>query len=429
MMMTILVFVLCLSVLVFVHELGHFAAARWRGVAVSEFSIGFPPKAWGKKVGNTEYMVSWIPLGGYVRLKGLDTEDDDPEADDSYLSKDAWERFVILAAGPTMNLILACILMPLVFAWGIERPLSMQEPARIWSVEADSPAAKAGLVKGDLIVSLGEAQIKDFAELNEQLMLHSGQQVKLLVHRNGNDLIMEMDLSHLLSQGAPGWLHWTSPVAGAITPGSPAAEAGLQEGDLIQEINGVTVESWHAIPEILQMTQGAEVSLRVLRAGQSLTLQARPRFHEEGGRWILGFNLPQVRVMMPLPEAIDAGLSQVFQLSVKTFDFVFRLVSGKANSEQLGGPIMIAQVMGQAAEKGATDLLFLMSFISLQLGLLNLLPIPALDGGHILLLAVERVKGSALSKTLVERINRVGMTFLMILIIFVSIQDGLRLFK
>ncbi len=430
MLTTLIVFILSLSFLVFVHELGHFTAARLVGVRVLEFSIGFPPKAWGKVIGETEYMLSWIPLGGFVRLKGLDTEEEASGDPDSYTSKTPLQQLFVLLAGPVMNLVLAFLLMPLVFMMGLERPQYLEQPPLIWQATPDTPAWKAGLQKGDLIVSIAGQGVQNFQEAHEAFFAHKGEKVELRVRRGKALVPLQMNLIGLPDSGSPGWLPWMEARAGAVTPGSPAALAGIEKGDLILRFQNQSLTSWYELTPFIQEGAGAPIRLLLKKtSGETQEVMVAPSFSETRKIWYIGIAPPSTKNSVPFVQAIGQGVNRVLDLGQKTFHFVFRLFSGKAGSDSIGGPIMIAQVMGQAAKNGMSDLLELLSFISLQLGIFNLFPIPALDGGHILLLAIERVKGSPLSSAWKNRVTRTGFLLLLFLILLVSVQDSLRLFK
>ena len=423
MITTVISFICVLGFLVFVHELGHFLAARKVGVTVTEFSIGFPPKIASKVIGATEYMISWIPLGGYVRLKGQDIDDEDPTEYDNYASKTIAQRFFILIAGPLANFITALIFMPLVFLIGYDVPSFFMEKPVIYDVTKDGVAHRAGITKGDLIVKVNNQTVSNWREVEEKVG-------KLGEKDQRDSRILSFDLknSHLRIEG-PGWKAVNKPVIGNVAPGSPADKAGLKSGDLIVSLADNKIENWSQLSPFIQESDGNSIRFTVLRAGETKVIEVIPQYNKERKYWNVGIGSSYVTVSENLIDSIIMGVNRVKFLTVATFEFLYRMITGSVGSESVGGPIMIAQMVGQAAKSGANDLVALIGYISLQLGIFNLLPIPALDGGHIFFLALEKIKGSALSKKFRINTQKAGFSILMFLILYISVQDGLRLFQ
>ncbi len=428
-MFTVITFILSLSLLVFLHELGHYMAARYVGVSVEEFSIGLPPKAFSKRIGETDYCLSWLPIGGYVKLKGLDTDDKDENDPTNYASKTAGQKFLILIGGVTMNLIFAFVFMALALMAGVEKPLHMTRAALIDEVTINSVAFDAGLQKNDIIIAVDSEPVATFEALSRSLVSSSADIVELKIRRSGQVMTATYNLEKMKALKNPGFFVWQESLIGSVREGSPADLGGMQKNDLIKAVNGGQVASWRNLPPLVQQSKGKELELVIQREGREIKLLITPAYDAASKYYYIGVSPQTVTVYLPLGEAISTGATRVISLGKQTLGFVFQLISGKASSETLGGPIMIAQVMGQAAQKGASELLGLLAFISLQLGIFNLFPIPALDGGHIFILLIEKIKGSPIKDELKNRMTTVGFSALLFLILWVSIQDGLRLFN
>lgn len=429
MITTILTFIVVLGILVFVHESGHYLAARHVGIRVLQFSIGFPPRLWGRKVGDTEYLISWIPLGGYVRLEGQNIEDENPRDPRNWAAKSVPQRFYVLVAGPAMNLILALVLMAVVYLVGVESPGYQQTSARIADVAAESAAATAGLQPGDTVTALGDVPTPTWDALFEELARQAvgRPEVVLTVRRDGRDVSIPIPSSAFGSDAPIGWRPHIPAEVGGFAPGAPAAAAGLRTGDLILGINGQPVTAWSDIPELVQQAAGEPMTLTILRDGAQQTVTVQAVRDETSQRWLIGIS-PPVNVQRYGPvNAVVLGAERIGQMTVGTFAFLGQLVTGNGSLDSLGGPVRIGAVLGDAARTSFTSLLFLMAFISLQLGILNLLPIPALDGGHILMLGAELLRGHPLSARLRERAQFIGFSLLMLLILFVTYNDILQL--
>ena len=428
MLITIITVVLALSFLVFVHELGHFLAAKKVGVHVIEFSIGFPPKLFSRMIGKTEYMISAIPIGGYVRLKGQGIDDEDENDPENYASKSKAQRFLILVSGAMMNLLVTLILLPIVFVIGYEVPAYLDSQPFISRVEQNSTAALLDIQAGDRIVSVNGNSVNTWREVQSALLDTSQEYTSLTLERNGAQMIRQIKSEQLSNPQGFGWHPSIVPRIGSVASGSPADQSGLKSGDRIVEIDGQPVTDWSQISPLLQQSGGEPVAVSIIRDNQQLDFQIKPQWLADQEYWILGIGSPTTRISENLGQAVVLGVKRVYHLTVRTFEFLFRLISGQEKSESVGGPIMIAKMMGDAAQSGISNVLTLVAFISLQFAIFNLLPIPALDGGHIFLLGIEAVTGKTLSKNMRLSIQRVGFSLLLLLILFISVQDSLRLF-
>ena len=431
-MTTVLSFIIVLGVLVLVHELGHFLVAKFLGVGVERFSIGYPPKMFGFRRGETEYCVSWIPLGGYVKMFGEAPGEEEKHTDDPKMfnGRPPLQRAGIILAGPLMNLVLAFVLMPVVFMIGMQIPVAMEQPVEIGWVLPDSPADNAGLQKGDRVVRFEDRDTKTWSEF---LVFSSdlyGKEVPLDVLRNGEKISVVLDARSLKKGGHLGFMPPMDPVIGSLAPGYPAEEAGLLKGDRIVSVGGLPVSDWNEMALIIHNSPDKPITLQFERGGKALSVKVTPRNDPDSGRGLVGIS-PETETELrkfPLTEAIAKGFERNVQLLGMTFAFVGDLLTFKASIKMLGGPIMIFQVTGEAARTGLSEFIAFMAFLSLQLGILNLFPIPVLDGGHIFFLLVEGVIGRPVEPQYREMAQRVGFLLLILLILVVSYNDIARIF-
>jgi len=430
--MTILIFLLVLSFLVFITEMGHYLAARHVGVRVESFSIGFPPRVWSKRIGETEYMVSAIPLGGYVRLFGQNTMDEDPSDPRNYASKTILQRLYILVAGPLANLLLALLFMPLVYWMGTPAPAYLNEIPEIRSVQAGSLAESMGLEGGELILKVNGQETFSWQAVNDQISaIPPGENLVLEYERAGRIQQAQVPIREFYQAGGAGWNPVIPPVVGNLVSGAPAERAGLASGDRILRINETLIGDWTDISKTVQDLHPDGIAPQPLtvavdRGGESWEFELTPYQDSDSGRLLIGMSMGMVVQSHSLGEAIVKGSDRLVSMVVSTFTFIGQMLSGNGSVDELGGPVRIGMVIGEAAESGWTNLFFMVAVISLQLGIFNLLPIPALDGGHILMLAMEKVKGSPLSVAMRERTQMIGFSVLIMLMLFVTYNDLLQ---
>ncbi|MCP4296239.1 MAG: RIP metalloprotease RseP [Proteobacteria bacterium] len=428
-MITIISFICVLGFLVFIHELGHFLAARKVGVHVIEFSVGFPPKMFSKVIGRTTYMISWLPLGGYVRLKGQDVDDEDINDPENYARKSLSQRLFILVAGPIMNLIVAVLFMPMVYWIGYDIPAFLLKPPIIDSVIQDSEADRVGLQAGDQIIAVGKQTVSTWRGVQQLISTNKSKTIEIEIKRELRTFNFSLDSSLIKEQKGLGWKVAIDPEIGYVVSDSPANKAGLVIGDHILQIDNVPVERWSDISPFIQKSEGNALNLKIRRSDLDQNISITPHWNEDRKYWTIGINSPVVSVSENILDAFQKGTQRNYQLVAATLGFLFKIISGNSSSDAVGGPIMIAKMIGEAAKSGFSDLLNLVAFISLQLGIFNLLPIPALDGGHIFFLIIEKIKGSALSKSFRIATQKIGFSLLMFLILYISFQDSLRLFN
>lgn len=428
-MITAITVILVISFLVFVHELGHFLAARAVGVRVLEFSIGFPPKVVSKVIGQTEYMLSLIPIGGYVRLYGQNIDDENPDEADNYASKTPGQRFLILVAGPLMNLVVAFTFMPFVYFIGYDIPAYLMKPPVISAVTDGSDADKIDIRGGDQIRAINETPVKTWREVQNALEQAEDARISLSIQRDQETITRIFNSNRLSQKGGFGWQIAADPVVGKVSSDSAAEESGLMPDDRIVAIDRNPVHQWSDISPMVQQSNGEEISITIERNNRQLQKRLTPRWNSDREYWIIGIAAPTVRVSEPIGQAFRSGVKQVVSLFVRTMTFLYQLIALQADTDTVGGPIMIAQMVGKAAKTDLSSLISLVAFISLQFAIFNLLPIPALDGGHIFFLGLEKLKGDALSKKFRISVQKIGFTLLLFLIIYISIQDSLRIFS
>ena len=435
-MTTVFAFLLVLGFLIFIHEMGHYLAARHVGVRVESFSSGFPPKLIGKQIGETEYRLSWIPVGGYVQLSGQNMHDEDPDDPRNYAAKSIFQRFYILVAGPAMNLLVALLFMPLVYWMGVDSPGYLFSSPVIHQIRPATLAAELGVQPGDEILSINGQEASDWRTVSELTSaLPPDSPLTLELYRNGAFL----PVTGVYQTGEMGWVPRIPPVVGTLLENSAAQESGIVPGDRIMRINDQLIQDWNEISPMVQALQqhrdsaGGDAALQPLRVeverdGEQFRVGVTPSFDPESGRYLLGMTLEMKVLSFSFGEAVQRGVERLLYLVGATFSFLGQLISGQGSLDDVGGPLRIGKVIGEAAESGWTELFFLTAIISLQLGIFNLRPIPALDGGHILLLFFEKLKGSPLSAVLRERTQMVGFSVLLALMLFVTYNDLLQLF-
>ncbi len=440
--MTILAAVVVLGVLIFVHELGHFLFAKRARVGVLKFSLGFGPKLLGYKRGETEYLISAVPLGGYVKMIGEDPTDDSPEAEDperSFSRKPVGTRALIILAGPLSNL-----LLPVLIFWGIYTFIGQPyfRPV-IGSPDAGSPAAVAGLSAGDRIESVNGTGIQRWDELEAALRDSRGQALKLAVNRNGQALDVSVEPRAVKGRDVFGeqteaWdvgLHpLISTKIGQVLSGQPAQQAGLKVGDAVLAIDGQPVTEWDQMAKAIHASPGRPLHLAIDRSGERLTVTVTPKGTKQAGPngepeiGLIGIGpMPesQYRRLNPIA-AFSAGVSKTADLAVLVVTGFVKLVEAKISPKTIGGPILIAQMAGEVAQRGLVDLLSFTALLSINLAILNLLPIPILDGGHLLFSAIEWLRGKPVSLRKREIAQQVGMVLLAALMVFAFYNDIFR---
>ncbi len=425
----LLAFLFVLGVLVFVHELGHFLLARRHGVRCLTFSLGFGPKLLQTKRGDTVYCISAIPLGGYVKMAGESPEDEREGKDDEFLSKSKWQRFQILIAGPAMNIILAVVVMTVVLYQGAQIPAYEDQPPVVGSVAEDSPAEAAGIRLGDRILSVAGRQVDTWDELVYAVVPRADQEIDVVLRDASGVRTVQVTPAAQTSYnlGDLGVGPDVSPQVVAWSPTSSSArDAGILIGDVIEAVEGRDV-SQETLVELINASPDTLVTLRIRRDGVPQNIVVTPQLVDDVGVIGVALNPFELHTIEPGPvEAFTMSLEQNYEWSGLIFQTLWGLLTRDTSPSQLVGPVGIAQLSGDAAQVGWVTLFGLMSMISLNLGILNLLPIPILDGGHIFIMAMEGVSRRDFSVRLKERMLLAGFVVLMSLMVTVIYNDLTR---
>ena len=513
----LLAFLFVIGILVFFHELGHFLVAKWRGVRVEKFSLGFGKKLIGFTRGETEYIVCALPLGGYVKMYGEGSEQNiiidkvedgsnaynkgfrsgdritkiqeidlknvstwsqllfklnslqdkqssielerdgnkiliQADAEDlegitgykekeyprGFSNKSILSRFLIVIAGPMMNFVLPFFFLPIAFLVGIQIPAYLEKAPVVGYISPDSPAAEADFKINDRIISIDGKKVKNWREVNIAFQSNPDTTVNVGIERKNEfknlrlkttanrDGIVAVGLDELIPAKI-----------GSVISGSPAQKIGLQKGDLIVKINNEKILDWKDMSQIIRKNANKQINVEINRKGKILNFQTTPEINPQTNQGAIGITLykKEITKKYGIAESITKGIAEAAnmlkEVTVLFFGFLFKLITGKialsTAGKSMAGPLLIAKISGSAAQTGLGQLLQLTSFISINLAIINLLPIPILDGGHILFLLLEKIKGKSLSNKTLEITQRIGFSFLIFIMLLASYNDFLRL--
>ena len=432
-MTSIAAFIFVLGVMVLFHELGHFLAARYYGIRVESFSIGFGPRLFGFKRGDTDYKICVLPLGGYVKMAGENFGE--PSGDpDEFLAKPRWQRLVVVFMGPAFNGILAVGMLMGLYMFHYESYAFMSEPAVVGYIENESGADQAGLQVGDEIVAVDGEPTPTWksVRLTEIAAVH--REIDVAVMRNGERKHFSVPIqADPNGMGYGGWTEVARVRLLSASPGMPAADAGIEDGDVLTAINGEKIWAVGQVVDTLQRLGGSEIELELERESGNVKTRLTPVFEkddENGGAWRIGVGLRSLHEPVIAQLGFSEALSQSLKENVENATLIFRFLGGlleqRMSAKSLQGPVGIAKLSGEAARQGPAALFRFMAIISLQLGIFNLLPIPILDGGVIVLLLLESAMRRDISMAIKERILQVGLVFLAILFVFVMYNDILN---
>jgi len=422
-MESLLAFLFLIGVLIWFHELGHFLFAKLFGVKVEVFSIGFGPVLLKKQLGETEYRLSAVPLGGFVKLYGEEEDLKDPRA---FSSKPHWQKILIAFAGSFFNFILALFVFSLISMLGKEIPKYALEKPIVGYVQEGSLAEKLGIKKGDLILSLNGQEVKTWKDVEEKMLKNVfAKTITVEILRDGNRVSLKanLDTANPRTLGAEPIIQ---PIVGRVLDKSPAQQVGLKEGDRIVAINGVKVSSWQEAVKLIRTSE--KINLTIERQGQIRDITLIPMKDPRTNISIVGItpHVETIKLRQGFLEALKTGLDKVILLSVLTLKAVWSMITGSLSLTNLGGPIAIAQLAGQSAQQGIIPYLSLIAFVSIQLAIFNLFPLPMLDGGHILLFFIEMVRRKPLPLKFKEAWQRVGFALIIALFLFVILNDIIK---
>jgi regulator of sigma E protease len=432
-----------LGVLVFVHEVGHFLLAKLLGVKVLKFSLGFGPKILGAKFGETEYLLSAVPLGGYVKMLGEEPgeELEESEKNRAYNYQPVWKRFAIVFSGPLFNLVFAAFVFVLIFLTGVPVPLP-----DIGNVEENSPAAAAGFLTGDRVLQIDGKDVESWHDISTVLGNDPGKKLLFKVKRNNADVDIQVSpekkvVKNLFGEDKEDWYIGIDPLllpeVGEVMKGSRADEAGLLKGDRIVQIEETDLKTWHDMTDMIHASPEKQLRFRVQRGDQVMDMTITPKKDtyktpdgEEKAIGLIGIKPAGNDFIKKygLLQSASLGLKRTWDISILTVLSMVKLIQRVIPSSTIGGPIMIFQMAGEQASQGALNFFTFMAVISINLGVLNLLPIPILDGGHILFLGIETLRRKPLSENVVMMAQKVGLAFLLTLMAFAFYNDIVRLF-
>ena len=429
---TIFVMGIVLGFMILIHEFGHYAAAKYFGVRVEVFSIGFGKRLFGFTKGETDYRISAIPLGGYVKMSGENPMDDRTGDPGEFLSHPRWQRFIVALAGPAMNVMLAVALLTGVYMVHYEYRAVLDEPTVVGWVPANTPAERAGIQKGDKIVSVDGIENPNWEQVDVKAALSPNQPLKFGIERDGKvtEKVMVPEPFGPNQYGDIGWVPRESSVTlTVVESGMPAEKAGIKVGDQILTANGQDITVVEELIQMLSRTKDQPLQLVVLRNGQKQAFTVKPVFDSrrtaQEPRYRIGIaSLPTKVVKLSFPAALKRSVSYCEKNSFLIIELLQKMVQRKVSMRQVDGPIGIGSAVGAAArEEGWSPLLLITALISLNLGIMNLLPIPILDGGVILLLFIESLMQKEISLPIKERIYQAAFVFLVLFAVMVIYND------
>ena len=435
----ILSFLVLISIIVFIHELGHFTFARLFGVRVIDFSIGFGRsiKSWQTN-SETIFNLRILPIGGFVQMKGENISNDENEQD-SFASKKYYQKMLITLGGPLFNFVLALVIFFMINLYGVQKVTPL-----IGDVIPNSLAETNGLLAKDLILEIDGNSISSYSDAQSILSKRLGDTgiVNFKILRNENTFFYNLEITDWLSEDEPSNLVYSlgivppiEPVIGEVLPDSPAAEGGLNSGDMILKINANPIYDWSEIKKFINEKGGEIISLEIDRDGESKQLFVKPIFSEISSTWQIGISSayilnPSSRkiIKFGIAQSLQNSFLQTFSVIENSLIFFKKIIFGQISSKNLGGPVMIGQYAGESVIYGGLySFIYLIAFISISLGIVNLFPLPVLDGGQALILTIERIIGKNLPDKLLDFFYKLGTLFLLFLFVFVFLNDIFRI--
>lgn len=438
---SVLAFLLVLGPLVFIHEFGHFIVAKLLRIGVPVFSLGFGPRLFGFRRGGTDYRVSAIPLGGYVRLSGDEADENRKGLPEEFLSRPKWQRFLVFVAGASFNIILAFVAFW--FLFGVYGKDDVPNPSAyplVRGVAVDSAAARAGVERGDKLIKIAGKDLQGFDVFNDvyslEVVLSPETTKTVSVEREGQQVELQLLIGAdpVYGHGSPpGWsLSWgedIAPVIAAVSEDGPAERAGILAGDRVIGVRDREPVSEFDLRSMIEASPERELPLKIDRDGQIVRLTVVPRSEEGTGKIGVIIGLPSVHVDLGLWAAARESWKRNLSNSLMLFHVLRKMVAQELPAKSVSGPIGIAQVAREALLASPRHFIWLLGFFSLQLGILNLLPIPVLDGGHIMILVIEGLIRRELPDRLKERVLQVGFVFLLAFMGWVIFLDFQKIFS
>jgi regulator of sigma E protease len=427
-----------IGVMINIHELGHFWAARFFNVKVEAFSFGFGPRLFGFRRGETDYRFSLLPIGGYVKMAGELAGDGNPASGNAFVddpralpSKPRWQRLIIAFAGPFMNMVLAVAVLTGMYMVKFQKVSDADMKPVIGHVVPDSPAAKAGIQDGDRLVELDGKANPTWEDIGLKEVTSAYRPMHLRVDRDGKqfDTTVIPTLNERIGVGFAGWDERGQIQLGQVEAGYPAEKAGLKKGDLLVSVNGQPIHSQIKFQEITKSSGGKPIDIVFQRNGQTHEVTVQPVFAKIEGpaRWMIGVvpmpKLNLITTRLSFPDALSESVRQNKKGAVLMFEFLKGVVQRRMSTKNLAGPIGIAQLSGEAAREGAGMFFMLMATVSLQLAIINLMPIPIMDGGVILMLLIEMVMRRDLSLNVKEAVFKLGFVTIVVILAFAIYND------
>jgi regulator of sigma E protease len=446
---TLVAFVVALGILIIVHEYGHYLAARLCGIKVLRFSVGFgrPIVRWQKGGDGTEWVVAAVPFGGYVKM--LDEREGPVDARElayAFNRKSVWQRFLVVAAGPVFNFLFAIAVYSTLYMHGLPeaRPITGVPPS-------GTLAALAGVRAGDTIKTIDGEPVRTWQEVRWRVVQAALQHASLRIEALGRDdklSVFDLDLRNVPDAEMEGdvlariglvlYRPTLEPVLGKLVAGSPAEAAGLAPGDRIVEVDGKRIETWDALVNTIRARPDQHISMTVERGGSLRTIEVRPEAVQSDGErigrigaapYVPPSNAAEflIRVQYGFFESVSKAVQKTVDISVFSLRIMGKMLIGEVSWRHISGPVTIADFAGQSAQLGLIAYVTFLALISISLGVLNLLPIPLLDGGHLMYYLVEIIKGSPVSERAMELGQRVGLALLLVMMAFAFYNDFNRL--
>jgi regulator of sigma E protease len=429
--------IIVLGVLVFIHELGHFLVAKWCGIRVLAFSLGFGTPIIKKEFRGTEYRISAIPFGGYVKMAGENPEEakEGPPDPGDFTSKPVWQRALVAVAGPGANFISALLMLWFMFIWGVEQPLYLEHPI-VGAVMEQSAAEQAGIKAGDSLLTVNNRAVNSWEEISSAFALQE-KEYSLSYIRDGQKysavLTMKKSDDLIPKEHTGGIMPPLPAIVATVSPNSPAERAGIQKGDTIKTINNQTVFSWFQVLTLIKSydtTEKAPLTITVARNSSIVSLSASPEYDASSKRYIIGIMVDEGAkriVKYPVVAAFHKGMDKGWEYTKMIFDVVGKLASREVSAKQLAGPVGIIPMSGGMALQGISAILNFMGLIGINLAVLNLMPLVITDGGMLLFLALEAIRRKPLSIKTQMLVNKIAIAFFLMLFLFVTFNDVQRL--